>query len=120
MMEPWLGDAGHVNAITRYGLISGRWEMSVNENDAVVETAGAVVGGGVGAVAGVGGAVAVVSAAGTAGLSAAGITSGLAAIGGVVGGGMAAGIVITAAAPVAVAAVLGYGGYRLAKWYRSK
>jgi hypothetical protein len=33
---------------------------------------------------------------------------------------MTAGIVITAAAPVVVAAGLGYAGYRVAKWYRSK
>lgn len=49
--------------------------------------------------------------AGTTGLSAAGITSGLAAAGAVVGGGMAAGIGVLAA-PIAV---LGIGGYALAK-----
>ncbi|WP_221173898.1 hypothetical protein [Burkholderia pseudomallei] len=102
------------------GRILGRFEMSVKEESSAIETTGAVVGGIGGAAAGVGGAIATVSAAGTAGLSAAGITSGLAAIGGVVGGGMTAGIVITAAAPVVVAAGLGYAGYRVAKWYRSK
>ncbi|CDS47972.1 hypothetical protein [Polaromonas sp. CG9_12] len=46
-----------------------------------------------------------------AGLGAAGITSGLAAVGSLVGGGMAAGLVVTAAAPIAVGA-LGYGLYK--------
>ena len=41
-----------------------------------------------------------VGAAGTAGAAA--ITSGLAAVGGIVGGGMATGLVITAAAPIAI------------------
>jgi len=73
-----------------------------------------------GAVAGTAGAIGAVSAAGSvAGLSAAGITSGLAAIGGTVGGGMAAGLAITTAAPAVAAVVLGYGVYRLAKWLRS-
>ena len=54
-----------------------------------------------------------------AGLSAAGITSGIAAIRGVVGGGMAAGLVITTAAPAVSAGALGYGVYRFAKWMRS-
>lgn len=71
----------------------------------------------VGAGAGTVGGIAAVSMAGTtAGLSAAGITSGLAAIGGTVGGGMAAGVVITTAAPVAAAAAVGYGIYKLVRW----
>jgi hypothetical protein len=53
-----------------------------------------------------------VAAAGIPGLSAAGITSGLATIGGVVGGGMAAGIVIL---PIA-AGVAGVGVYKLCGW----
>jgi hypothetical protein len=66
----------------------------------------------VGAVAGTAGAVGAIAASGSiAGLSAAGITSGLAAVGGVVGGGMAAGVCITAAAPVVAAAAVGYGAY---------
>ena len=74
----------------------------------------------VGAAAGTAGSIAAVSAMGTtAGLSAAGITSGLAAIGGTVGGGMAAGVAITAAAPVAAAAVVGYGLYKVVKWLKS-
>jgi len=72
-----------------------------------------------GAAAGTAGGVAAVSAMGTtAGLSAAGITSGLAAVGGTVGGGMAAGAAITAAAPVAAAAAVGYGLYKAVKWFK--
>jgi hypothetical protein len=70
-----------------------------------------------GALAGTAGGVAAISAAGTtAGLSAAGITSGLAAIGGTVGGGMAAGTAVVVAAPVAVAAAVGYGAYKVWQW----
>jgi len=66
-----------------------------------------------GGVVGAGGALATVSGAGTvAGLGATGITSGLAAIGGTVGGGMAAGLLVTAAAPLAVGAGF-YGLYKL-------
>ncbi len=62
------------------------------------------------------GGIATVSAAGaTTGLSAAGITSGLATIGGTVGGGMAAGTALVAAAPVVAAAGAGYGAYKLWK-----
>lgn len=75
----------------------------------------ATVAGGVGGTAA---AVGAVSAAGVTGLSAAGITSGLAAIGATVGGGMAAGVAITAAAPAVAAAAAGYGGYRLWKRWR--
>lgn len=68
-----------------------------------------------GAAVGGAGAVGAVAAAGpVAGLGAAGITSGLAAVGSVVGGGMAMGLIITAAAPVAAGA-LGYGIY---KWWK--
>lgn len=73
-----------------------------------------------GAAAATAGGVAAISAAGTtAGLSAAGITSGLAAIGGTVGGGMAAGAAIVSAAPVAAAAAVGYGVYKVFKWFNS-
>lgn len=73
-----------------------------------------------GAAAATAGGIATVSAAGSvAGLSAAGITSGLAAIGATVGGGMAAGTMIVAAAPVAAAAAAGYGIYKAWKWYTS-
>ena len=62
------------------------------------------------------GGIAAVSAAGaTAGLSGAGITSGLATIGSIVGGGMAAGTALLAAAPVVAAAGVGYGAYKLCK-----
>ena len=68
---------------------------------------------GTGAVVGASGAVAGVAAAGTVtGLGATGITSGLAAIGAALGGGMATGLVIVAAAPIATAGV-GYGVYKL-------
>lgn len=71
-----------------------------------------------GAAAGTAGSIAAVSAAGSvAGLSGAGITSGLAAIGGTVGGGMAAGVAVTTAAPVAAAAAVGYGLYKAVKWF---
>lgn len=54
----------------------------------------------------------VISAAGTtAGLSAAGISSGLAAIGATVGGGMAAGVAVTVAAPVVAAGAIGAAAY---------
>ncbi|NID14503.1 lecithin retinol acyltransferase family protein [Luteibacter yeojuensis] len=71
-----------------------------------------------GAVAGTAGSIGAVSALGTAGLSAAGISSGLATIGATVGGGMASGVVIATAAPVAAAAAVGYGAYKLYKWIR--
>jgi hypothetical protein len=74
-----------------------------------------------GAAAGGASGVAAVSAMGTvAGLSGAGITSGLAAVGGVVGGGMAAGTAMVIAAPAVLAAGLGYGSYRGARWWRSR
>ncbi|MCI0428595.1 MAG: lecithin retinol acyltransferase family protein [Nitrospiraceae bacterium] len=72
-----------------------------------------------GAIGGTAASVGAVAAAGTvSGLSAAGISSGLAAVGTAVGGGMAAGVVITAAAPAVAAAALGYGTYRLWKRWR--
>lgn len=70
-----------------------------------------------GAAVGTAGGVAAVSSLGAvSGLSAAGISSGLATIGGTVGGGMVAGTAVVAAAPVAAAAVIGYGAYKLWKW----
>jgi hypothetical protein len=69
-----------------------------------------------GAALGGAGAIGAVAAAGpVAGLGAIGITSGLAAVGSVIGGGMAAGLVLVAAAPV-VTGALAYGLY---KWYDS-
>ena len=59
--------------------------------------------------------VGTIAVAGTVtGLGACGITSGLATVGGVVGAGMATGLVITAAAPFAVGAV----AYGLCKWLK--
>ena len=72
-----------------------------------------------GVAAGTGGSILAVSSAGSvAGLSGAGITSGLAAIGGTVGGGMAAGTAIATALPVAAASAVGYGVYKLVKWFK--
>jgi len=68
-----------------------------------------------GATAGAAGSVAAVSTTGAvAGLGATGITSGLAAIGSIAGGGMATGLVITAAAPIAIGAT----AYGLYKWLK--
>jgi len=62
-----------------------------------------------GALAGGAGGIGAVAAAGVPGLSAVGLTSGLAAIG---GGAMLGGLVVVAAAPLAIGA-LGYGLVRL-------
>jgi hypothetical protein len=84
------------------------------------EATGAAVGATVGGVAGAGAALTAVAVSGpVAGLGAAGITSGLAAVGSMMGGGMATGLIITAAAPIVGALAIGYGGYRLAKWYKA-
>ena len=73
----------------------------------------------VGVATGTAGSIGAVSALGTtAGLSGAGITSGLAAIGATVGGGAATGVAIAAAIPVAAAAAVGYGVYKLVKWFK--
>ncbi len=72
-------------------------------------TYAAGMGAGVGSI----GSVSAVSALGVPGLGATGITSGLAAIGNVVGGGMAAGLGVTVAAPVVIG-VFAYGVY---KWF---
>lgn len=72
----------------------------------------------VGVAGGTAGGIAAVSTLGTAGLSGAGISSGLAALGGTIGGGMASGVVIATAAPVAAAVAVGYGVYKIAKWVR--
>ncbi|WP_354635672.1 hypothetical protein [Planktothricoides raciborskii] len=75
----------------------------------------------VGAIGGSAVTIATVSSAGSvAGLSAAGITSGLAAIGSMVGGGMAAGIVVSATAPVATAVAVGYTAYKTWDWLTNK
>lgn len=70
----------------------------------LVTASGAIIGGGA--------AVAGVSQLGVVtGLGATGITSGLATVGAAVGGGMAAGLALTAAAPV-LGGLLAYTGYR--------
>jgi len=75
----------------------------------------AAIAGAAGTAVGAAGSVGSVAAAGTvAGLGATGITSGLAAVGAVVGGGMATGLVITAAAPLAV----GGAAYGLYRWLK--
>ncbi|MEB3282230.1 MAG: hypothetical protein VKK42_25265 [Lyngbya sp.] len=56
--------------------------------------------------------MAVSSAGSVAGLSAAGISSGLAAVGGVVGGGMAAGLAVSAALPVVATVGVGLAAYQ--------
>lgn len=90
--------------------------LTAAERDTLSETIG-VIGGGV---VGVGSVTAVVAASGSvAGLSAAGMTSGLAAMGAVIGGGMAAGIVVAAAMPIALAGV-GYGIIRATKYFMSE
>lgn len=77
--------------------------MSTNGKVAASATGGAV---------GSGAAVGAVYAGGVTGLGATGITSGLAAVGSVAGGGMALGLGICCAAPLAIGAV-GYGLYSL-------
>ena len=80
-------------------------KLSKAEKEKISEAIGTVGGG----VLGFGVVTAAVSSLGAVlGLSAAGITSGLATLGAVVGGGMAAGILVAASIPIAVGA-LGYG-----------
>lgn len=68
-----------------------------------------------GALAGTAGSLAAVSTAGTVtGLGATGITSGLAAVGTIAGGGMATGLAVTCAAPLA----LGAAAYGLYSWLK--
>jgi hypothetical protein len=69
--------------------------------------------GAVGATSGAAGSVGAVAALGVPGLGAIGITSGLAAVGTVFGGGMATGLVVPTAFPVA----LGAAAYGLYKWF---
>lgn len=67
-----------------------------------------------GATVGAGGAIGTVAALGVPGLGATGITSGLAAVGALAGGGMATGLAITCAAPIAI----GAAAYGLYKWLK--
>lgn len=73
-----------------------------------------------GAAGGSAASIGAVTVAGMSGLSAAGISSGLAAIGGTIGGGMVAGVALTAAAPAVAAAVVGYSSYRIWKRWRMR
>jgi hypothetical protein len=82
-------------------------KLTKAQKERISETIGTF--GGVGL--GFGSVTAAVSALGTVGLSAAGITSGLAVLGGVVGGGMAAGLLVVASIPLAAGAV----GYAIIK-----
>ena len=83
-------------------------KLKCSEKEKISESLGAVGGGTLGFAS----ITAVISASGvTIGLSAAGITAGLSAIGGLVGGGMAAGVLVTAAIPIAA----GTAGYALIK-----
>lgn len=66
-----------------------------------------------GATGGAIGSVGTVAVLGVPGLGAIGITSGLATVGSVVGGGMASGLVIAVAGPVAI----GAAAYGLYKWF---
>jgi len=72
-----------------------------------------------GAAVGVGVAVHTVGAMGIAGYSAAGLTSGLAALGGIIGGGMAQGVLVTMLIPALFAVGIGYLLYRAARWLLS-
>lgn len=81
-------------------------------SEAEKEKISEVIGAGSGTAFGFAGITAAVSASGTvAGLSAAGISSGLYAIGALIGGGMAAGVVVAAAIPLAA----GAAGYAIIK-----
>ena len=79
-------------------------KLTKAEKEKISDALGAVSGGALGFAA----VTAAVSTLGIAGLSAAGISSGLAALGAIVGGGMAVGISVAAAIPIAAGA-LGYG-----------
>lgn len=77
-----------------------------------MSTNGKIASAAAGGVAGAGGAVGAVATGGVTGLGATGITSGLAAVGSVAGGGMAVGLGMCCAAPVALG-LIGYGLYSL-------
>ena len=91
-------------------------KLSNAQKETISETIGTVGGGAVG----FGSIAAAISTSGAvAGLSAAGITSGLAALGAVVGGGMAVGVAVAAAIPIAAGAV-GYGIIKGVKYFFSQ
>ncbi|MBD0780103.1 hypothetical protein HPE56_20075 [Maribacter sp. ANRC-HE7] len=82
-------------------------KLTKAEKEQISEQIGAVGGG----ILGFGGIASAISASGVAGLSAVGITSGLASIGAIIGGGMIAGVVVSAAIPIAIGAI----GYKVVK-----
>jgi hypothetical protein len=87
-------------------------KLSKAERKKIAETIGSLSGG----TLGFGSVTAAVAALGSAGLSAAGISSGLAALGALVGGGMAAGVTVAAALPLAGVGI-GYGIIRAVKYF---
>lgn len=90
--------------------------LSTTERETISAAMGAVGGG----VVGISSVTTVVAASGSvAGLSAAGMTSGLAAMGAVIGGGMAAGIIVAATIPLACVGA-GYGLIQLTKHFVSE
>jgi hypothetical protein len=90
--------------------------LSTAEREKLSTALGAIGGG----VIGFGSVTATVGAMGSvAGLSAAGISSGLGAMGAIVSGGMAAGVAVAAAIPIA-AAGMGYGIIRAVKYFVSE
>ena len=88
-----------------------------SDPDKVEVFASGVIVGGIGGSAAT---IATVAAAGVVkGLSAAGISSGLAAIGSTVGGGMVAGLAVSAAVPVTSAAAVGLLAYKSWQYFHS-
>ncbi len=91
-------------------------KLTEAEREKLSDALGAIGGGTIG----FGSVTAAVGAMGSvAGLSAAGISSGLAAMGALVGGGMAAGVAVAAAIPIAAAGI-GYGIIRAVKYFVSE
>lgn len=116
------GPGGTAGGLATLGVLPGligvgavhhalRDEETCSDDERKARAAGRAGSIGGAAVGSVGGIAAVSTAGGVAGLSAAGITSGLAAVGSAVGGGMAAGVLITILAPAVCAAVGGVGLY---------
>jgi hypothetical protein len=90
--------------------------LSSAEREKLSAALGTIGGGAIG----FGSVTAAVGAMGSvAGLSAAGISSGLAAMGALVGGGMAVGVAVAAAIPIAAAGI-GYGIIRAVKYFVSE
>jgi hypothetical protein len=90
-------------------------KLSRAEKKKLSDAVGTVAGGSIGFLA----ITSAISFSGVSGLSAAGISSGLAAMGGVIGGGMAAGVTVAAALPIACGGV-GLGIVKVTKHLREK